>query len=53
MSADVVRLKRSAPGIRDKSVGRYLLQTLSEKLGEAFVITQLVEEAVAGYDDEL
>ena len=53
MSTDALRLKRGALGIRDKSVGRYILYTLPDKFGEAFFITQLAEEVVTVDDDDL
>lgn len=56
MSTDVVRLGRCTLDIREKAVVHeygYLLQRSGDKLGEAFVITQLAEELITVDDDEL
>ena len=54
MSMDVVILKRRALSIREKPVmheSGYLLYRPAGKLGEAFVVAQLVEEVVTVNDD--
>lgn len=43
---DAARLRYDTLGIRENSVGGYLLERLANNLVEAFVITQLVEEAM-------
>ena len=56
MSMDVSRLKRRALSVREEPVmheGGYLIYCPAGKLGEAFVVAQLVEEIVAANDDEL
>ena len=53
---NVVRLKRRALNVREEPVmheGGYLLYRPAGKLGEAFVVAQFVEEAVAVNDYEL
>ena len=53
---DVTRLERRALDIREEAVMyecAYLLYGPTNKLGEAFVVTQLVKEVITADDDKL
>lgn len=53
---DAARLGRRGLDIREESImddGAYFLYSPADELGEAFVVTQLVEEVIAADENDL